>query len=484
MLEGLAIVITALVYKIYELACKGGNAPMSDRSSGFLRHLLGQVADQGRGLFDWAFRSTAQPQLHQAPLLELVRLLLSTRGEASGVAIAREIMTRYAAAPRGEKVAFLTALSENFTADAGRVRAAYADYEREPSELHLYRLGQAAEPPRQDVLRRLNLAPGNTLGLVRMREDLLEAMAGHPALAALDRDFMHLFASWFNRGFLMVRRIEWTSPAHILEKIIRYEAVHEIRSWDDLRRRIDPPDRRCYAFFHPSLADEPLIFIEVALTREMPSAIEPILAENRAPLPPEQATHAVFYSISNCQKGLSAISFGSFLIKQVVEELRRDLPALSTFVTLSPVPGFRAWVDRQHADPASPFLAPEDRAVLDDAEDERLDAPDLAPFRAVTERLLARYLVEARTPQGRVVDPVARFHLGNGARLERVNPLADFSEKGWRESYAAMVNYLYDLPSIEENHEKFAIRGLVTASATVQEAARAAPPATRRKHAS
>ncbi len=334
------------------------------------------------------------------------------------------------------------------------------------------------------MLRRLNLAPGNTLGLVKMREDLLEAMSAHPALAALDRDFVHLFASWFNRGFLMVRRIEWSSPAHILEKIIRYEAVHEIRSWDDLRRRIDPPDRRCYAFFHPSLADEPLIFVEVALTHEMPSAIEPILAENRMPLPPEQATHAVFYSISNCQKGLSAISFGSFLIKQVVEELRRDLPALSTFVTLSPVPGFRAWVDRQRAEPTSPFLAPEDRAVLDDAEDERLDAPDLAPFRAVTERLLARYLVEARTPQGRVIDPVARFHLGNGARLERLNPLADFSEKGWRESYAAMVNYLYDLPAIEENHEKFAIRGLVTASASVQEAARAAPTALRRKQAS
>ncbi len=457
---------------------------MPEKTSGFLRHLLGQVAGQGRGLIDWAFRSTAPAPLEQAPLMELVRLLLSTRGEASGVAIAREIMTRYAAAPRAERVAFLVALSENFTADGERIRAAFADYERDPSELHLYRLGQAAEPPRQDVLRRLNLAPGNTLGLVKMREDLLEALPAHPALSALDRDFVHLFASWFNRGFLMVRRIEWSSPAHILEKIIRYEAVHEIRSWDDLRRRIDPPDRRCYAFFHPSLADEPLIFVEVALTHEMPSAIEPILAENREALPLGQATHAVFYSISNCQKGLSAISFGSFLIKQVVEELRRDLPALSTFVTLSPVPGFRAWVERQRAEADSPFLAPEDRAVLDDAEDERLDAPDLAPFRAVTERLLARYLVEARTPQGRVIDPVARFHLGNGARLERLNPLADFSEKGWRESYAAMVNYLYDLPAIEENHEKFAIRGLVTASASVQEAARAAPPALRRKQAS
>jgi malonyl-CoA decarboxylase len=457
---------------------------MPDKTSGFLRHLLGQVAGQGRGLIDWAFRSSTPEPLEQASLEELVRLLLSTRGEASGVAIAREIMMRYAAAPKPERIAFLLALAQRFTADRERIRAAYADYEREPSELHLYRLGQAAEPARQDALRRLNLAPGNTLGLVKMREDLLEALPAHPALAALDRDFVHLFASWFNRGFLMVRRIEWTTPAHILEKIIRYEAVHEIRSWEDLRRRIDPPDRRCYAFFHPALADEPLIFVEVAMTRDMPSAIEPILAESREALPPEQATHAVFYSISNCQKGLSAISFGSFLIKQVVEELRRDLPALSTFVTLSPVPGFRAWVERQHAEPASRYLSPEDRAVLDDAEDERLDAADLEPFRAVTGRLLARYLVEARTPQGRVIDPVARFHLGNGARLERLNPLADFSEKGWRESYAAMVNYLYDLATIEENHEKFAIRGLVTASASVQEAARVPASAPRRKQAS
>lgn len=404
-------------------------------------------------------------------LADLVRLLLSTRGEASGVAIAREIMSRYAALPKLERTGFLALLAGEFSADPDRIREAYAAYDAAPSEDNLHRLGQAVEPPRQDALRRLNLAPGNTLGLVRMREDLLEADIKDPAFRGFDRDFVHLFASWFNRGFLMVRRIDWSSPAHILEKIIRYEAVHEIRSWDDLRRRIDPPDRRCYAFFHPALVDEPLIFVEVALMAEMPSAIEPILAETRTALSPEAATCAVFYSISNCQKGLSAISFGNFLIKQVVEELRRDLPGLSRFVTLSPVPGFRAFVERERANPASPYLETADRVLLADDDSEGADAHDLAAFRTMTERLLARYFLDARTPNGRVLDPVARFHLGNGAGLERLNPLADFSEKGWRDSYAAMVNYLYDLDQIEENHEKFAIRGLVAASASVQAAA-------------
>jgi malonyl-CoA decarboxylase len=320
------------------------------------------------------------------------------------------------------------------------------------------------------VLRRLNLAPGNTLGLVRMREDLLDARETHPELAALDRDFVHLFASWFNRGFLMLRRIDWSSPAHILEKIIRYEAVHAIRSWDDLRRRIDLPDRRCYAFFHPALSDEPLIFVEVALTEEIPAAIEPILAESRAILPVEKARCAVFYSISNCQRGLSTISFGNFLIKQVVEELRRELPAIATFVTLSPVPGFRLWLEKELADPVSPYVDAESRRIFAEYAAETIDTEDLASLEIAIRRMLARYFLEARSASGRVIDPVARFHLGNGARLERLNASADFSEKGWRDSFAAMVNYLYDLDEIEENHEQFAIRGIVAASSQVQKA--------------
>ncbi len=247
------------------------------------------------------------------------------------------------------------------------------------------------------MIRRLNRAPGGTSELVSMRADLLHLMKGNKELAALDRDVVHLLSSWFNRGFLVLRRIDWSTPANILEQIIRYEAVHEIRDWNDLRRRIDPIDRRCYAFFHPALNDEPLIFVEVALTETIPGAIAPLLAEQRQPVPIERARTAVFYSISNTQRGLGGISFGSFLIKQVVEELRRELPKLDTFVTLSPVPGFMTWL--KQADDVS--LSEDDRLTL-----EILDRPDwfenpelAGQLRGLLEPLAAHYFLKARTPR-------------------------------------------------------------------------------------
>jgi malonyl-CoA decarboxylase len=301
---------------------------------------------------------------------------------------------------------------------------------------------------------------------VAMRADLLTLMKGNKDLAALDRDVVHLLSSWFNRGFLVLRRIDWSTPANILEQIIRYEAVHEIRDWNDLRRRIDPIDRRCYAFFHPALVDEPLIFVEVALTESIPGAIAPLLAEDRELVPVERARTAVFYSISNTQRGLGGISFGNFLIKQVVEELRRELPRLENFVTLSPVPGFMHWVKHSHYLPLSeeerPMLQSLDRA--DWIEDAEL-ADKLHP---VVEHLAAYYFVKARTPRGRLIDSVARFHLGNGARLERINWLGDTSPKGLRESAGIMVNYLYRLEDIEKNHEAYANEGTVAASSAVK----------------
>jgi malonyl-CoA decarboxylase len=291
-------------------------------------------------------------------------------------------------------------------------------------------------------------------------------MNGRKDLAALDRDVVHLLSSWFNRGFLVLRRIDWSTPANILEQIIRYEAVHEIRDWNDLRRRIDPIDRRCYAFFHPALVDEPLIFVEVALTETIPGAIAPLLAEDRPLVPTERARTAVFYSISNTQRGLGGISFGSFLIKQVVEELRRELPKLENFVTLSPVPGFMQWLKQASDVPVSD----EERVLL-----ENLDKPDwfenpelAAQLRAVLEPLAAHYFLKARTPKGRLIDSVARFHLGNGARLERIDWLGDLSPKGLRESAGIMVNYLYRLEDIEKNHEAYANQGEVIASGTVK----------------
>jgi malonyl-CoA decarboxylase len=299
-----------------------------------------------------------------------------------------------------------------------------------------------------------------------MRADLLSLMKGNKDLAALDRDVVHLLSSWFNRGFLVLRRIDWSTPANILEQIIRYEAVHEIRDWNDLRRRIDPVDRRCYAFFHPQLNDEPLIFVEVALTETIPTAIAPLLAAERQPVPIEHARTAVFYSISNTQKGLGGISFGSFLIKQVVEELRRELPKLDTFITLSPVPGFMQWLKQADDVP----LGDEERILL-----ESLDKPDwfendelTAQLRTVLEPLAAYYFLKARTPKGRLVDSVARFHIGNGARLEKIDWLGDLSPKGLRESAGIMVNYLYRLEDIEKNHEAYANQGEIAASSAVK----------------
>ncbi|HEY1979943.1 MAG TPA: malonyl-CoA decarboxylase family protein, partial [Xanthobacteraceae bacterium] len=277
--------------------------------------------------------------------------------------------------------------------------------------------------------------------------------------------------SWFNRGFLVLRKIDWSTSAAILEKIIRYEAVHEIRDWNDLRRRIDPPDRRCYAFFHPALVDEPLIFVEVALTREIPGAIAPILADKRDAVEVQRATTAVFYSITNCQRGLAGVTFGHFLIKQVVEEVSRELSRVGTFVTLSPAPNFAAWLKRERDNFNSQAFDDEDREALGalDNADWWKDAEIAEQVREPLLRAAAWYYLRARNGRGLPADSVARFHLGNGARLERLDFLADTSERALRQSYGLMVNYLYDLDYIERNHEAFAKqRAIVAASAVTR----------------
>ena len=327
----------------------------------------------------------------------------------------------------------------------------------------------SVESPRQELLRRLNLAPGGTAALVRMRSDLLARM--NTSLAGVERDFIHLFSSWFNRGFLVLGRMSWSSPASILEKIIAYEAVHEIKGWDDLRRRLDPHDRRCFAFFHPALVDEPLIFVEVALESDTPASIHPLLDSGGGLqyADPEPSV-AVFYSISNCQEGLRGISFGNFLIKQVVEDLSKELPSLKTFVTLSPAPSFRSWLYRALGNGELPYLTEAQQAQLrkireagwseEEAEQDALGPAILAAA--------AHYYLLAKDRSGRPLDPVARFHLGNGARLERINWLGDTSEKGVRQALSLMVNYRYDLRDIERNHEAYINHGSVIASKQVR----------------
>src|ERR1700737_2263208 len=339
-------------------------------NTSFFGELLQTISERGRALVERA-RERRGSAAQSDGLIEQWEALLSGRGEASGVARAAEILAEYATLTTGPRIAFFEALATRFGPDQSRIAAAVERWGAEKTDEAAAELHAASEPRRQELLRRLNLAPGGTKALVAMREQLMDALERRPDLEPLDAYFVHFFSSWFNRGFLVLRRIDWSTPAIVLEKLIRYEAVHEIRDWADLRRRIDPPARRCFAFFHPALIDEPLIFVEVALSEAIPDAITPILADGREILTPDRAATATFYSISNCQRGLTGVTFGSFLIKQVVEEISRELPRLSTFVTLSPVPGFAAWLAGERASEHSAAVAAEDRAKL-----ALLDRPD------------------------------------------------------------------------------------------------------------
>jgi malonyl-CoA decarboxylase len=375
------------------------------------------------------------------PVESLMDDLLGSAGEMSELALAHDILSHYANLDDAGKLAFLRHLAHDMNIDPESVRSALGDYERSPSKQTYRVFMSAVEPRRQELVRRLNRVPGATGALVKMRADLLRLADDDPELAALDLDFRHLFASWFNRGFLVLRPISWESPAHILEKIIAYEAVHAIQSWDDLRRRLQPQDRRCFAFFHPAMPDEPLIFVEVALTRGIPGSVQELLAEDRTTLSPDQCDTAVFYSISNCQAGLASVSFGNSLIKQVAADLSSEIKSLRTFVTLSPIPLLTKW-----------------------AEAEGIEMPDDPEARRA---LAAHFLLNAKGRGNAPYDPVARFHLGNGALVHAIHADADASPNGLAQSGGVMVNYLYDLAQVAANHENFQTKQKIAASSEV-----------------
>ena len=395
---------------------------------------------------------------------QLAATLLSERGEASGAQVARELHHVLRALDPYDRHSFQRYLATDFQPDKAALRTSAERYLADTTAEAAAALAQAADPPRQELLRRMNMAPGSTGALIAMRSELTAHLHDEPELKLLDADLRHLFASWFNRGFLELRRIDWQSPAAVLEKLIAYEAVHEIKGWDDLRRRL-APDRRCFAFFHPALPGEPLIFVEVALVQGLATAMPPLLAretdEEAARAQAARADTAIFYSISNCQDGLRGVAFGNLLIKQVVEELKAEFPQLKRFSTLSPVPGFRRWLGPRLANGSDPDAALLPQLESDDwwndpTQSEKLRAPLL--------RLCARYLT--RRPSIRV-DPVARFHLGNGARLERINWLGNSAPRGIEESFGIMVNYLYDRDAINDNHEAFVRDGTVARSPEV-----------------
>ena len=378
--------------------------------------------------------------------------------------------------PAGRRT-FLKLISLEFGPDPGKVARAHEDYQAAVGSDSQWdaeaRLRAALRSARIRILTQFNAIPEGVKFIVDMRADLLRHLDEEPGLAALDREMELRLAAWFDVGFLELQRLTWASPAALLEKLIEYEAVHEIRSWADLKNRLDS-DRRLYAFFHPRMPMEPLIFVEVALTDRLADSIQALLDENAPVFDARRADTAIFYSISNTQDGLRGVSFGNFLLKRVIDDLRRDFPRLRNFATLSPLPGFGNWVRRN----------PDELA----AEEMGLDASDLAAgqwadgdagaVRKVNDglaQLAARYLTLAKSGRGErrlPLDPVARFHLGNGARIERLNPLGDHSPKGLQQSFGMMVNYLYDLDELEQNVESFASDGSIATSAAVRRLAR------------
>lgn len=390
---------------------------------------------------------------------DMCRALLTAAGEVSGLYLAKAIFETYSQLDADGKRGFFEFLNEDLEIDTQALNTALEQFTETRSPADYRAVATAAEPKRQELLRRLNQSPGATRALVQMRTDLLGFLETAPALQRTDLDFRHLLRSWFNRGFLVLKQIDWDAPASLLDKIVAYEAVHEIDDLDDLRRRLSPADRRCFAFFHPAMPDEPLIFVEVALTDTIPGSIDALLSEDRTPLSAGNARAAVFYSISNCQDGLKGISFGNLLIKQVAKELALELPQLSDFVTLSPIPRLNTWLVDQTNDPDIGHVAAAVLAGVAPSDDVRAMA--------------ARYLVDAKRGDGTPVDPVARFHLGNGAEIHAVHAGADSSDNGRYQSGGAMVNYLYNLSLVERNHAAFVLDSTVAASKTIKALTRA-----------
>lgn len=427
------------------------------------------------GFFGWPTRlngsGSRTPSRAARKAVQLCRNLLSERGEVSGSLLAGEALAAYQALDESSRSGYFDLLVQEFSPDPEQVGRAGDAYRAEPSPANLARLQAAVESPREELFQRLNLAPGGTRILVELRGRLLRRLDQNPHWEPVVADLERLLIAWFNRGFLELRRIDWRTSALVLEKLIHYEAVHEIHGWSDLRRRLES-DRRCYAFFHPALPDEPIIFIEVALTHGMSDKVQPLLDPDAPVLPAESADCAMFYSITNCQEGLRGVPFGSFLIKQVVQDLGREFPRIRKFATVSPVPGFRDWVaaNAELAGLRAKLEQPLWWEKKDLAEELR---QELVP-------LCARYLLHAKhgdIDHGREpLDSVARFHLRNGARLERINWLGDISAAGMQRSAGMMVNYFYRLADLERNHEAYTREYEIVATSEIESLAKRKAP--------
>ena len=405
----------------------------------FFNDLINSLFDKPNKKKSFNFFSDKKKILSTKDFINNVAL---AKGEVSALGYAEFLIQHCEKLDEKELIIFFKLMRENFDISSLELSQAVDEYKVNSNSENLITLMKFSEPKRREIFRRCNGISRGTIRLVNLRKRLLGILKKNPELKAVDYDLVYLFKNWFNRGFLILRPINWETPAHILEKIIAYEAVHEINSWDELRLRLAPKDRRCFAFFHPAMQDEPIIFVEVALMKNIPSKIQDVLEEKRDFLEPDEANVAVFYSISNCQKGLSGISFGNFLIKQVANDLKFEFNNIKKFVTLSPVPGLRNWIKNKK---------PKFEMTL-----EKFKKSE--QFLKVEPSLMncaGNYFFNSDRSDGMPNDPVARFHLGNGASLEQINYLGDTSLNGLNLSGGLMVNYLYDLDKVEENHEAY-----------------------------
>lgn len=401
-------------------------------------------------------QSVTNVALRRRTWQDMCRDLLRLKDEATVLKLAQEVLNRYDAFDDSQQLEFFVFLLDEFRVDSAALQAAIEQYQADPSPLNVQVLNRASQPSRRQLFEVFNMTPEGTINLVSMRSTLLGLLKSHPALKAVDKDLELLFSAWFNRGFLSLERVNWETPAFILEKLITYEAVHEISGWDDLHRRVSS-GRRCYAFFHPALPNEPIIFVQVALTDHLAGSIDTLIRDEEARRNEGKANTAIFYSISNCQAGLRGIAFGDLLIKQVVDLISLELPHIKTFATLSPIPGLGQWVQQALDNDDGALTAAERGAVqkIQQLPRDWMDDESLcAEFEPILLPLCAYYLLSEKRRE-LPLDSVARFHLRNGARLERINWMGDASPKGLAESLGLLVNYVYDVGSVTKNHERY-----------------------------
>jgi malonyl-CoA decarboxylase len=430
--------------------------------SGWMDQMFRTISDLGRSYLELPNKKYSIKSIKH-----LCRTLLHRKGEASGTALAKDVVDSFNRMTQKEKLEFLEMLALEFGPNSDTINEAAKKYLNAQDFNSLQGLTKSLESPRMDLIRMINFAPGGIAAIINMRELVLIDLKTRKTLLPLEADLFHLLSAWFNRGFLDFQQINWDTPAAILEKVIAYEAVHEITSWQDLRRRL-ASDRSCFAFFHPALHHEPLIFVQVAFTKGIARKIQPLLNQQETDLNQTPPDTAIFYSISNAQQGLKGISFGNFLIKQVVDHISKEMPKIKTYSTLSPIPKFRYWLEKYYKNRSNSGLTDAERALLSDSQWHKSEEIR-KQLKKTLIRTCAHYLVHEKKGN-QPYDPVTRFHLGNGAEIENINWEADVSEHGLSLSAGLMVNYKYTPSHIVENHESYVNDGRICYSSKVKKA--------------